>query len=339
MNPFQYVSAQTPDEAISYIGKNGRYLAGGIDLLGEMKDYIISPDILVNVKDVDSIAMPPSGTSKPAYKIYPMLNNSAANILPGYTLAGNITVAEIAASQEIKKNFQGLTEAASEVGSPQIRNMATLGGNLLQHSRCWYYRQPDITCLKRGGTTCYGKDGENKYLALYSGCDCVSPIVSNLATMLTALDATVRFKKDGKVQTLNMDKVYEEAWKNPSAHNSFKPQDFLLSVDVSLKRTRSAYRQVSEKTEFDWALVSCAAAGNVTDNRITNARVVLGAVAPVPYMVDEANAFLEGKPLTDETASKAADLILKDAKPLAQNGYKVPIAHTLIRRTLLALNA
>jgi xanthine dehydrogenase YagS FAD-binding subunit len=95
---------------------------------------------------------------------------------------------------------------------------------------------------------------------------------------------------------------------------------------------------VSEKSEFDWALVSCAAAGNVTNGTITDARVALGAVAPVPYMVEEANQFLEGKPLTDENASKAADMILKDAKPLAHNGYKVPLAHTLIRRTLLALN-
>ena len=129
-----------------------------------------------------------------------------------------------------------------------------------------------------------------------------------------------------------------EAWKNPSAHNSLKPEDFLVQVNVPRKRTRSAYRQVSEKSEFDWALVSCAAAGNVADGKITDARVVLGAVAPVPYMVEAANAYLEGKPLTDEHASYAADLILKDAKPLAQNGYKVPLAHALIRRTLLALN-
>jgi xanthine dehydrogenase YagS FAD-binding subunit len=185
---------------------------------------------------------------------------------------------------------------------------------------------------------CHAQNGENKYHSLFSGCSCVSPVVSNLSVILTALDAKVVVAAAGKLQTMSMAELYHEAWKNPAAHNSLEPQDFLLDVSVPLKRTRSAYRQVSEKNEFDWALVSCAAAGNVSGGRITDARVALGAIAPVPYMVEEAHHFLEGKPLTDENASRAADIILKDAKPLAQNGYKVPLAHALIRRTLLALN-
>jgi xanthine dehydrogenase YagS FAD-binding subunit len=328
MNPFQYISATTPDEAISYVGNNGRYLAGGIDLLGEMKDYIVSPDILVNVKG----ATEPGTLAPIRYALHSNTNQ------PICTISGTTLIAEIATNIDLKKVLPGICEAASEVGSPQIRDMATLGGNLLQHSRCWYYRQPDITCLKRGGTNCYGQEGENKYLSLFSGCACISPIVSNLATALMALDASVDIKRAGKRKTLSLSELYHKAWENPEAHNSLDPQDFLLSVTIPNTRTRSAYRQVSEKSEFDWALVSCAAAGNV-NGIITKARVVLGAVAPVPYMVEEANQFLEGKPLTEDTVSKAADLILKDAKPLAQNGYKVPLAHTLIRRTLLALNA
>jgi xanthine dehydrogenase YagS FAD-binding subunit len=322
MNPFQYVTAQSPDEAIELIGKNGRYLGGGIDLLGEMKDYIVSPDVLVNVKEIASPEPPPKGGTE----------------IPAYSLHANITVAEIAADQALKKVLPGLTEAASEVGSPQIRNVATLAGNLLQHSRCWYYRQPDIVCLKRGGNICHAQEGENKYSSLFSGCACLSPVVSNLSVILTALDASAWIKSAGKLRTITMTEIYHEAWKNPAAHHSLDPSDFLLNVTVPIKRTRSAYRQMSEKSEFDWALVSCAAAGNVTGGKITDVRIALGAVAPVPYMVEEAHHFLEGKPLTDENASKAADIILKDAKPLTHNGYKVPLAHTLIRRTLLALN-
>jgi xanthine dehydrogenase YagS FAD-binding subunit len=138
---------------------------------------------------------------------------------------------------------------------------------------------------------------------------------------------------------VKIDRFYEDAWNNPAAHNSLQPGEILGAVEIPTKRTRSAYRQVSEKSEFDWALVSCAAAGNVANGTITDARVALGAVAPVPYMVTAAHDYLEGKPLTDEHASKAADIILKDAQPLAHNGYKVPLAHTLIRRTLLALNS
>jgi xanthine dehydrogenase YagS FAD-binding subunit len=321
MNPFQYVNASTPEEAVSLVGKNGRYLGGGIDLLGEMKEYIVSPDILVDVKSSVSSAI-----------------EFVKGDVAGWLLFGSTTVAEIAAHEGLKKTLPGLVEAAGEIGSPQIRNVATLAGNLLQHSRCWYYRQPDITCLKRGGSTCYGTDGENKYLSLFSGCACISPIVSNLATMLIALEADAEIRTGNKTWTLTMAELYHKAWKNPAAHNSLEPQDFLLSVTVPPNRTRCAYRQVSEKNEFDWALVSCAVAGNVTNGRITDMRVVLGAVAPVPYMVAAANHYLEGKELTDEHASKAADIILRHAKPLAQNGYKVPLAHALIRRTLLALN-
>jgi xanthine dehydrogenase YagS FAD-binding subunit len=316
MNAFQYASAHSPDEAVTLAGKNGLYLGGGIDLLNLMKDYIQTPDMLVDVKKVSIVA--PDGA--------------------GHHLPATITVAEIAAHPDLKKAFPGLSEAAGEVGSPQIRNVATLAGNLLQHSRCWYYRQPDIVCLKRGGDMCHAQEGENKYHSLFTGCSCVSPVVSNLSVILTALDAQVVVKRGGKQQTMTMAELYHEAWVNPAAHHSLDPQDFLLGVTVPGKRMRSAYRQQSEKREFDWALVSCAAAGNVTGGVITDARVALGAVAPVPYVVDEANQFLEGKALTEENVSQAADIILKDAKPLEHNGYKVPLAKTLIRRTLLALN-
>jgi len=334
MNSFQYVTASTPEEAISLVGKNGRYLGGGIDLLDEMKEYIVSPDVLVNVKQVNGAGIPQGIT-----------NGSTAGpegSRPGVgtlILSSEVTVAEIASHDGIKKTLPGLSEAASEVGSPQIRNVASLAGNLLQHSRCWYYRQPDIVCLKRGGNTCYAQDGENKYSSLFSGCACISPLVSNLAIALTALDATFEVKRQGKSQTLFLADLYHRAWIEPTAHNLLDLQDFLTGVIVPFKRTRSAYRQVSEKREFDWALVSCAAAGNVKDGKITDARVVLGAVAPVPYMVEDANKFLEGMTLNEESAAMAADIILKDAKPLAHNGYKVPLAHALIRRTLLALNA
>jgi xanthine dehydrogenase YagS FAD-binding subunit len=323
MNSFQYVTAHTLDEAVDLVGKNGRYLAGGIDLLSEMKDYIVSPDVLVNVKDISQL--------QSLHTVPEPLDG----VPFAFRLGATMTIAEIASDKMLPV---GIAQAAAEVGSPQIRNVATLAGNLLQHSRCWYYRQPDITCLKRGGSTCYAQDGENKYSSLFSGCACISPVVSNLSIIFAALDATVDVKVGSKVETLSIAELYRDAWKNPAAHNSLNPEDFLTTVTVPLKRTRSAYRQMSEKSEFDWALVSCAAAGNVTDGKITDARIALGAVAPVPYMVEEAHHFLEGKPLTDENASQAADIILKDAKPLAHNGYKVPLAHTLIRRTLLALN-
>jgi xanthine dehydrogenase YagS FAD-binding subunit len=329
MNSFQYVSAGTPEEATSLIGKNGRYLGGGIDLLGEMKDYIVSPEVLVALKMPDS--------KEKVLPVSKVLQIESKNSEPLW-IDSEITMASLAEHPDIKAKFPGLAEAAAEVGSPQIRNVATLAGNLLQHSRCWYYRQPDIVCLKRGGETCYAKNGENKYSSLFSGCACISPVVSNTAIALAALDARVHLHQDKKSIPLSIAELYSDAWNIPTAHNSLKTSDLVDGIIVPTARTRSAYRQMSEKREFDWAMVSCAAAGNVTDGKITHARVVLGAVAPVPYMVEEANQYLEGKELNEQSASKAADIILADARPLEHNGYKVPLAHTLIRRTVLALN-
>ena len=322
MKPFRYVAATTPHEAVAARGANGRYLGGGIDLLGEMKDYIATPDTLVALRD------PVPGQP------HPVLALPDGSLI----LSGAMTVAEIAADADVQTNMPGLAEAAAEVGSPQIRNVATLAGNLLQHSRCWYYRQPDIVCLKRGGTTCYAREGENKYLALFSGCECISPVVSNLAVALSALDAQVTFFNRNDGRPVHLHTLYDAAWKDPHAHNSVKPDEYLLAVQVPGRRARSAYRQVSERREFDWALVSCAAAATVRGGMLHDARVALGAISPVPHVVEAAHQFLEGKLLTDAVASQAADLILKGAKPLAQNGYKVPLAHALIRRTLLALN-
>jgi xanthine dehydrogenase YagS FAD-binding subunit len=320
MNPFQYVAVTTPKEAVAAIGKKGRYLGGGIDLVAEMKDYIASPDILVAVRDP---------VPDQPHPVMPLPDGSLI-------LNSAMTMAEIANDPDIKARCPALAEAAGEVGSPQIRNVATLGGNLLQHSRCWYYRQPDVVCLKRGGTACYAHEGENKYLALFSGCACISPVVSNTAIALAALDAQVSFLND---EPMSIARLYHEAWANPHAHNSAKPRDFLVSVQVPAKRMRSAYRQVSERKEFDWALVSCAAAANVANGVIRDARVALGSISPVPHMVEAAHTFLEGKPLNDATVAQAADLILKGARPFSQNGYKVPLARALICRTLLALNS
>jgi xanthine dehydrogenase YagS FAD-binding subunit len=172
---------------------------------------------------------------------------------------------------------------------------------------------------------------------LFTGNPCISPVVSNLATAFAALDATAIVLREGKETRMSMAELYANAWENPTAHNSLKPGDLILKVEIPTARTHSAYMQVSEKHAFDWSLVSCAAAGKVSGGKISQPRVALGCISPVPHQVKAANDFLEGKTLDEATVAQAADLILKDAQPLEHNGYKVPIAHALIRRTLLQL--
>jgi len=317
MNPFQYISPHTVDSAVSLVTDHGRFLAGGNDLLGEMKEYIASPKLLVNVKGLPGTRDITSGKS--------------------WTIGTNVTISEIEEHTELRRVFPGLQQAAAEVGSPQIRNVATVGGNLAQHSRCWYYRHRDIQCLKRGGSTCYAREGDNRYHSLFTGNPCISPVVSNLAVALAALEAKVIVRRGKDEVSLTIPELYAKAWDNPEAHHSLGPADLILRVQIPDNGRTSAYKQVSEKASFDWALVSCAAAAKVDGRKLSKVRVVLGAVAPIPYQVQTAHDFLEGKELTDDVATHAAEMILKDAVPLDYNGYKVPIAQALIRRTLKQL--
>jgi xanthine dehydrogenase YagS FAD-binding subunit len=318
MKAFQYATAHSTASARELVADHGVYLAGGNDLLGLLKDYLVSANILVNIKSLPGLD-----------KIEPGEKNWAVGSL--------VTVAQIENDAEIKKTFPGLHEAASEVASQQIRNVATVGGNLAQHSRCWYFRHRDTICLKRGGDLCYAHNGENRYHALFTGNPCISPVVSSLATTFAALDATAIVLREGKETRLSMAELYQRAWENPLAHNSLNNGDLILRVEIPITRSRSAYLQVSDKHAFDWALVSCAAAAEVVDGKLKSPRVALGSISPVPHQVEAVNSFLDGKVLDDATATQAADLILKDAKPLEHNAYKVPMAHALIRRTLLKL--
>jgi len=320
MNSFQYVTATSPTSARELVGTDGRYLAGGMDLLSEMKEYIAQPKVLVNIKSLPALNKIQSGNK-------------------AWTIGATVTIAELEDHADLKKAFPGIQQAAADVGSRQIRNFGTVGGNLAQKSRCWYYRHRDVLCLKKGGDLCYARHGENKFHSLFTGNTCISPVVSNLAIALGALEATVTVQKHDKPQRMSIADLYAEAWRNPEAHNSLEPGDLILKIEVPVQGRRSSYLQMSDKSDFDWALVSCAAAAKLDGNKLSHARVVLGAVSNVPYQVDAANQFLEGKDLADATAEKAADLILEKAHVHSENGYKLPIARTLIRRALMQLKA
>jgi xanthine dehydrogenase YagS FAD-binding subunit len=318
MKAFEYATALTTDSARELVAGHGAYLAGGNDLLGLLKEYLVSANILVNIK-----SLPGMNQIEPGAK--------------NWTIGALVTVGQIENSAEIKKTFPGLHEAASEVASPQIRNVATVGGNLSQHSRCWYYRHRDTLCLKNGGDLCYARNSENRYHSLFTGNDCISPVVSSLATTFAALDATAIVVRDGKETRMSMAELYQKAWKEVAAHNSLNPGDLIFRVEIPTARSRSAYLQVSDKHAFDWALVSCAAAAEIAGGKLKSPRVALGSISSVPHQVQAANDFLDGKTLDDATVSQAADMILAGATPLEHNGYKVPMAHALIRRTLLKL--
>ena len=296
MKAFEYSTAHSTATARELVASNGLYLAGGNDLLGLLKEYLVSAARLVNIKSLPGLDKIEHGKA-------------------AWTIGSLVTIAQIEDSADIKRVFPGLHEAAADIASQQIRNVATVGGNLAQHSRCWYYRQRDTQCLKKNGDLCYARNGENRYHSLFTGNSCISPVVSSLATTFAALDATAVVLRDGQEVRMNMAELYQRAWENPLAHNSLNNGDLILRVEIPTMRTRSAYLQVSDKHAFDWALVSCAAAATMVDGKLSAPRVALGSISPVPHQVEAANRFLDGKVLDEATATQAADLILKDAKP------------------------
>lgn len=319
MKAFSYVTAQTADSAVELVRDQGRFLAGGMDLLGEMKEGLVEPTVLVNIK-----ALPGSREVAPAKD--------------KFFIGANVTLTMLAEHADIRRVFPALAQAAEQVGSPQMRNVATVGGNLAQHSRCWYYRQRDVRCVKKGGPRCFARGGENKYHSLFTKNMCLSPCVSNLAVALSALDAAVVVQRGANVVTLPLAQLYAKAWTEAKAHNSLAPDDLILRVEVPVTAgARSAYVKLAEKNDFDWALVSCVAAGRVEAGKCRGVRLALGSVAPIPWQLAEANAFLEGKPPTAETAAGAAEILLRDAEPREQNGFKIPIAKALVKRALAAL--
>lgn len=320
MNAFEYARAQTFDGAadLYHDAKSSAYLAGGVDLMGQMKDTLTAPERVINLRSIGKSA-------------------TIERKDGSWILGPNVTIAAMEAHKELGKRLAAVSEASRHVGSPQIRNMGTLGGNLAQHSRCWYYRQKDVQCLKNGGELCYASIGDSRYHCLYTNCECISPSVSNLAVALMALDARVTVLTAEGAEEWTIEQLYAEAWNDPGVHNSLQPGQLITGIIIPDEGRRSHYLQQSDKAEFDWALVSAAASARIEDGRLRAPRLVLGCIAPGPFQMKEVNELLDGQRLTDALADKAAERLLENAAPTEANRYKVPLARALAKRSLLHL--
>lgn len=329
MKSFEWVNAATIAEAVrllnsSSIGKDideaPRPLAGGQDLITTMKDYTTRPVRVVNLKSIrgmDRITIDGKGN----------LNIGAL-----------VTLNQIEEHQGIIKNFPGLAEAAHSVATPQIRNLGTIGGNLCQRPRCWYFRLEEVVCLKKGGSQCYAASGENKYHAIFGGGPSFIVHPSDLAPMLVALGARVAVTGSSGKQVIALDKFFTlPAEGDVRRENVLKNDDIITEIQVpaSAFAARSTYLKFKERESLDFAIASVAAAVQLQANKtVKDARIVLGGVAPKPWRVPEAEKFLIGKALTREVLAQAAKVALRDAQPLEKNAYKVPLTETLVRRAL-----
>jgi len=319
VKPFAYVNAVTETEAIAALGpQRGRILpiAGGMDLVSLMKDYVAQPDRLVNVKNLDrAIAASPDG---------------------GLRIGAAATLIDLIEHAQVVKLYPALVQAAEEVGTPQIRHVGTVGGNLAQRPRCWYFRNEDFPCLKKGGSRCFAVDGENQFHAIFGGGPCHIVHPSSLAVPIVAYGGKIRVAGASGAREVAASDFFQLPDTNLMGESVLAPNEIITHVILPAPgAVKAATYEVRFKQSYDWPLAFATVILTMSGETVKGARVVMGAVAPVPWRAQGAEAVLAGKRVTGETAAQAAEAAVKDAKPLSGNAYKVQIARTAVKRAIM----
>jgi xanthine dehydrogenase YagS FAD-binding subunit len=326
MKAFEWTNPASITEAVKLLstGTSGdideapRPIAGGQDLLTTMKDYTSRPTRLVNLKNIRGL-------------------NRLSLDSKGLTIGALITLTELEEHQPTRRNMPGLVEAAHSIATPQIRNLGTVGGNLCQRPRCWYFRLEEVNCLKKGGSECYAATGENKYNAIFGGGPSFIVHPSDLAPMFMALGARLTVVGASGKRVIPIDKFFTMPSEgNIRRENVLKNDEIITEIFVPASpfAAHSSYLKFKERESLDFAMASVAVALQLQGKTVRDARIVLGGVAPIPWRVPEAEKFVAGKTLTKEVLEQAGKIALQGATPLAKNAYKVPLTQTLVRRAL-----
>jgi xanthine dehydrogenase YagS FAD-binding subunit len=329
MNAFEWMNPGTVEDAVAALktapgfvdpDDAARPIAGGQDLLTTMKDYITRPQRVVNLKSIRGLdKITPDGKG-------------------GLRIGALVTLTQLEEHPVVRRSFPGLSEAAHSIATPQIRNLGTVGGNLCQRPRCWYFRLEEAVCLKKGGSECFAATGENKYNAILGGGPSYIVHPSDLAPMLLALGAGVTMIGPTGKQNILLDKFFTlPADGNVRRENVLKNDELITEIHVPASKfaAHSTYLKFKERDSLDFAMASVAAAVTLGANKtVMEARLVLGGVAPIPWRVPKAEAALIGKTLNSDVLLAVAQLALQGAKPLEKNAYKIPLTQTLVRRAL-----
>ena len=318
MKNFVLLPARSLEEAARASARPDTELkAGGVDLIDRMKEGVDTPERIVSIAHL------------------PGLNQIQMG--PPARIGALTTLAAIAHDADVRKTYPALAAAAEGAATPQIRNMATLGGNICQRPRCWYYRLSDFDCRKKGGNDCYAKEGENRFHAIFDTdllCVCVHP--SATAVALLAYGADLELVTPSGRKKMSIDDLFVKPTTDPTEENRLKAGEIIQTVvlPAPASGSRSAYRKLKEKESFDWPLVEACVAGSLSGGAIRQPRVVFGHVAQVPWRSKEAEKVLAGQAPSPEIFRKAAEAAVHSAKPLSQNAFKVRLAKVTLERTL-----
>lgn len=321
MKPFEWANASSVEQALSLLEKGSALKAGGVDLVDLMKEQIASPSRVVNIRAIKELD-------------YVKLDDADGSL----RLGPLVTLGRLSEEPIVRQRFTALADAAGHAATPQIRNMATLGGNLLQRPRCWYFRNQMFPCRKKGGEICYAQEGESQYHAIFNNQLCAIVHPSATACALVAMKATLQLTSARDKRDVKADEFF--ILPNVDLHHENQLRDDEMITEVRVPAlpagAKSAYIKQGEKESFDWPVSECAVVLENDGGKCKSASIVLGAAAPIPHRATEAEAALVGQSINPETARAAAKAALEAARPLANNRYKVALFTTVITRTVLA---
>ncbi|MFN8090803.1 MAG: xanthine dehydrogenase family protein subunit M [Vicinamibacteria bacterium] len=317
---FAYVRPTSLDEAVKHLADGeARIHAGGTDLLGCLRDGAFGAKTVVSLSALGALR----GIEETA---------------DGVAIGALTPVAEVAASPLLRERFTALAEAAAQVASPQLRRQGTIGGNVCQKPRCWYYRG-QFPCLRRGGDLCSAYAGENELHAVAGGGPCYYVHPSDTAPALTAFGALAHVQGPKGTRTVPLDAFFVRPDKDVRRETVLEPGEILtkLLLPKPAPGTRSTYRKVRTRAAFDFALAGVAMALQMRGHEVVRARVVFGGIAPVPWPAPAVEKALAGHRLDASTIARAADAAVQKLEPLEKNGYKVPLLRGLVQERLEAL--
>jgi xanthine dehydrogenase YagS FAD-binding subunit len=321
-NPRDLAHAVTIIKQARQDGRSVAIAGGGSDLLGMMKERLVTPDTLISLKAIKG------------------LDQAKAAAGGGMTIGGLMTLDALAHTAAVRDRYAVLAEAAESVATPQIRNVATLAGNLCQRPWCWYYRN-GFACLKNGGTTCYSISGENQFHAIFGGGPSYIVHPSDTAPALVALDASFRIVGPSGERRVPAAEFFTLPTVNSARENVLTDGEMLAEIVLPSRpaSVRSTYHKILDREAWTHAVVSAAVVMEMDKDVCRRARIVLGGVAPIPWRLPDVEAMLTGQRVTPELAAKAGEAAGRGARPLAKNGYKVPMVRAMVARTLAGLVA
>ncbi len=322
MRAFEYASPTTKEQAVALLGSKWgerEVLAGGTDILSLMKDFVTEPRRLVNIKEIKELGGITTGAST------------------GLRIGALVTFQELIENETVRKEYASLYHAASGVTGPQIRNVGTVGGDLCQRPRCWYFRSGMGLLAQDSSGKSLVLQGENKYHAILGNTGpayFVNP--SSLAPALIALGARLRVFGPKGSREIALEKFFQAPKSDDEREYALKPNEIVTDILVPpAAGLRNATYEIRQKEALDWPLAAAAVALKMDGTKVASARVVLGHVAPVPWPSPEAGKLLAGKTISAKVAEQAGAAAVAGAKNLGQNGYKIQLAKVAVKRAIL----